>query len=517
MRSVGSEPFPTILTEQVDPTSKTRSFAPAAKASMKKWCKVFAQEQRKEEARLRKEAEDAARREENLEAARNITISEDASLPQAVVAKVHHLEALRGQRVQVSGWVHRLRRQKQLLFLVLRDGTGFLQCLLSDRLCQTVDAIQLNTEASVRVTGVLNAMAEGHTAPGGHELVADFWEQIGSAPPGGVESLMNVESDVDIQLDNRHLLLRGENQSRLVRLCGLTLKAFRDHYFKHNYVEVQPPTLVQTQVEGGSTLFKLDYFGEEAFLSQSSQLYLETCIPSVGDCFCVTRSYRAEKSRTRRHLSEYNHVEAECPFITFDQLLDRLEELVCDVTERVMALGGDLMKQVNPDFTPPKRPFKRMQYVEALDWLREHDVKKEDGTFYEFGDDIPESPERAMTDAIGEPILLIRFPADIKSFYMPRCKDDPRVTESVDVLIPGVGEIVGGSMRIWQHDELMAGFKREGINPEPYYWYIQQREFGSCPHGGYGLGFERFVTWLLGRPHIRDVCLYPRFTGRCRP
>jgi len=211
-------------------------------------------------------------------------------------------------------------------------------------------------------------------------------------------------------------------------------------------------------------------------------------------------------------------VEAECAFITFNDLLDKLEDLICDVIDKTLASpAGQLIKDLNPDFVPPKRPFRRMEYSEAIEYLKENDIKKEDGTYYEFGEDIPEMPERKMTDKINEPILLTKFPANIKSFYMQRCPEDRRLTESVDLLMPNVGEVVGGSMRMYDHEEIMEAYKTEGVDASNYYWYTDQRRFGTCPHGGYGLGLERILTWLCDRYHIRDVCLYPRFVDRCKP
>ncbi|RUS30713.1 hypothetical protein BC938DRAFT_479048 [Jimgerdemannia flammicorona] len=498
-------------------------------SALKKAKKRVEEQQKKlkkqEDQRKKQEDEEANKKQQEelrLEEAKSIVLAKDASLPNAEKIKLRDAIASRGKRVRVSGWVHRLRVQgKDMMFVVLRDGTGYLQAVLTGRLCHTYDALTLTIESTITLYGVIKELPEGKTAPDNHELIVDYYAVLHKAPGGddAFTNKLNTESDPSVMLDQRHLVIRGETASAVLRVRSQVLRAFRDHFDHKGFHEVTPPCMVQTQVEGGSTLFEFNYYGEKAYLTQSSQLYLETCLPSLGDVYCLAESYRAEKSHTRRHLSEYTHLEAEMAFITFDDLLQILEDLVCDTLDRVLSHPptAALIAQLNPTFKPPQRPFLRMSYADAIVYLKEHDIRKEDGTFYEFGEDIPEAPERAMTDQINRPIFLTRFPAEIKSFYMKRCADDRRVTESVDVLMPGVGEIVGGSMRISDIDELLAGYAREGIDPTPYYWFTDQRKYGSTEHGGFGLGVERFLAWLLDRKTVRDCCLYPRFTGRCCP
>lgn len=531
------------FTKRKEGDEEEASYKPAAKAALKKAAN-YADAQRKKagkekELAIRQQKEEEERS-KALEEAKKIVLKEDGSLPKAVkislgetrpeivklgsgerTKEVDYSSPDRGTRVRVFGRVHRERKQKDLLFVTLRDGHGYMQCVLAGQLSRTYDALTLTRETSMMITGEMWEVPPGAHAPNNRELHADYYEVLGKAP-GGEDAITNKvqeKGDAQTLLDMRHLVLRGEKASAVMIIRDAVEHAFNVKYHELGYVKLAPPALVQTQVEGGATLFELPYYNEKAYLTQSSQLYLETALPFTGNCYCIEKSFRAEKSLTRRHLSEYTHVEAELDFITFDDLLAHLEELICGVLEIVLGnprIAG-MIQDLNPGFQMPERPFKRMRYSDAIDWLREHDIPNEEGQPHNFGDDIAEAAERRMTDIINRPIFLTHFPVEIKAFYMQKDPADQRVTESVDCLMPGVGEIVGGSMRMWDYDELMGAYKREGIDPKEYYWYTDQRRYGTSPHGGYGLGLERFLAWLAKQHTVRDTCFYPRYMGRCRP
>jgi asparaginyl-tRNA synthetase len=444
----------------------------------------------KEEQLAIREKEEAEKRRLVLEEAKKVVIHDNPDLPKpvrirldvtdpAVVTLRHPDSDAPGTRVRVLGRVHRLRAQKDVIFVTLYDGYGLLQCLLTGDLVRTYDAMTLSLETSLALHGEMHVVPPTQHAPLDRELHVDYFSVIGRAASANDAISTRVAADADPQTlyDNRHLVLRGEHASAVMKVRAAALRAFRQTFHDHRLLEVTPPSMVQTQVEGGSSLFAFNYYGEQAYLTQSSQLYLETCLASLGDVFCICPSFRAEKSLTRRHLSEYLHIEAELDFITFADLLDHLESIIYRVLELILAdpTIAQYVKDLNPTWHFPARPFKRMKYADAIDWLRDHNIPNEDGNPHQFGDDIAEAAERRMTDSINQPIFLTHFPADIKAFYMKKDPADRRVTESVDVLMPGVGEIVGGSMRMDDWDELMQAYQHEHMDPAPYYWYTDQR------------------------------------------
>jgi asparaginyl-tRNA synthetase len=420
-----------------------------------------------------------------------------------------------GKEVTVRGWLHHVRRQGKLTFLVIRDSTGYIQSVIkptSGEVATTI-ASKLTRETAVIATGVVK---EDKRAPyNGLELQINNISPVIDYASPELEYEIRPDSGPQVLLNKRHLVLRGEQASNIMRFRDTVTRSFRKFFFLRDFVEVTPSTIVQTQVEGGSTLFGFKYFEQDAYLTQSSQLYLETVLPSLGNVFCVLPSFRAEKSRTRRHLTEYTHIEAEMPWFEFEDLLEFLEDMMIHVYKR--AEESTIVPKFDQKVIIPDKPFERVSYEKAIDLLREYGIKGESGTFLEFGEDLTEGPERMLVDAIGKPTFLTHFPVGMKPFYMKLNESNSEVMNAADLLIPNVGEIVGGSQREDDYELLLNRMKEEGLDPAPYYWYLDQRKYGTVPHSGFGLGLERFIQAVLNLDHIREACLYPRLINRATP
>lgn len=416
-----------------------------------------------------------------------------------------------GSKIHTFGWVYNRRNAGQVgCFINLFAHYRVLKCLHPHK----IDQKNLTRWTSLDVYGTVH---ENYTQDGAEvEFHIDWYVVRRIAPSYPV----NKDTQLFTMMEYGHLAIRIPERIFFLRARAYMLRCFREYFYQQEFTEVTPPTLVQTQVEGGSTLFKLDYFGKQAYLTQSSQLYLETVVPVAMRAYSILSSYRAEKSNTTRHLTEYTHVEAEMGDIAFDDLCQTIEDMLCYVINHfynhfwkdILALYPDY------DFFTVKRPFKRITYEGAIRFFNQSGYKKDNGLDFIMGDDIPDAAEVFLVKeyAGNMPLFLTHFETASKPFYM-RLADDPKYTESVDLLFPNIGEILGGSMRKENIYELLAGFENEGINPEPYYWYTDMALFGPCTHGGFGLGFERLLVGIMRWKNVVKGCLYPRFVTRCHP
>lgn len=418
-----------------------------------------------------------------------------------------------GRKIRTFGWVKTSRCQKKHTFIDLVSGLKTMKCFYPRKV-----EIELTRCTSMTVYGEVKENYAKSTDNSDFEFHIDHFEIFGSVAPSFP---INTESSPFTRLEYGHLALRTKERGLFLKARSCLLRIIREYYWGADHIEITPPTLVQTQVEGGSTLFKLKYFTEDAYLTQSSQLYLETVAPVTEKAFCIMPSYRAEKSSTTRHIAEYTHVEAEIVDIVFDDLMDEIERFLSNAITRFYKEMRSHILKIYPNFEfhrVPDKKFPRISYAEAIKFLNEQKYTKDDGTDFEMGDDIPDHAERFLVSKIGDglPVFLTLFPSSHKPFYAKRA-ENPEFAEAVDVLFPGIGEIVGGSMRCDNYDELLAGFKREGIDPKPYYWYTDMLRFGPSSHGGYGLGFERLLMGLMKYENVNMACLYPRFVTRCTP
>lgn len=417
------------------------------------------------------------------------------------------------ETASITGWVHRKRNMGGACFIIIRNGNMRRQIVLKRVSDDDKKFISdLSIESSVRVTG---RVVEDKRAPGGSELHVDMGDVKVYQISHPITQL-NPDSKQFNLFQNRHLVLRNDKLSSVMRLRSDLDDFIRFHMRQKGCVSVTPPTLTSQSVEGGATLFPLKFYDDTAYMTQSSQLYLESVIASLGAVYCIMPSYRAEKSTTPRHLSEFTHFEAEFPFIDLDDLIDIIEEIIMKIRMYIGSKSYDLSESFMA--YDPSRKIDRMTYKEFIDavnamGLKNPMTKKK----YMYGEDVTAAVERKFIDKYNKPLFVTRFPTSMKAFYMQPCDDNKDETESLDLLMPGVGEIVGGSMRIWDHDLLIDKMKEHGLSTDDYSWYIDQRKYGSVPHGGFGLGIERLIMWMTNQPHVKDCCLYPRYVGRLNP
>ena len=421
-----------------------------------------------------------------------------------------------GNTVILKGWIHRLRIQKQKAFIILRDDCGdVIQVICPSNICQ-----ELTIESSVEITGILKK--DPRAPEDGFEIQADkllLFNISNKDYPIG-----EYQSD-EILLDYRHLTLRTRKMINIGKIRSSILKYSRDWFYSENWMEITPPLLVKSAVEGGSTLFEVKYFGDNAYLSQSSQLYLESMIYCLGPVWSIATSFRAEKSRTIRHLAEFTHLEAEAPWINLDDLIGIQEKLIFNIIKNIKEYNAlelnFLNKKSDNKLDKISLPFERITYDHAIDILRSNDCKiheNEKTRLIQWGDDLNIESERELTKDLQNPIFVTNYPLEIKPFYVKQNCDDPKTGMAVDLLAPdGYGEISGGGIREDDLAKITQRIKESNLDPKDYQWYLDLRKYGSVPHGGFGMGIERILRWILGFDDIKDVILFPRTMSRITP
>ncbi|MBS7638875.1 MAG: asparagine--tRNA ligase [Candidatus Bathyarchaeia archaeon] len=420
-----------------------------------------------------------------------------------------------GEEVTVRGWLHNRRSSGGIHFLMVRDGTGVIQCTMKkDRVsAETFEvAKKITMESTIELTGVVR---EDNRAPGGYEIQTSDLRVIYRAEEGF--PIAKKYHGPDFLLDNRHLWIRSQKMQRILRIRARFLKAAREWLDQNGFTEFHAPTLITAACEGGATLFSVKYFDREAYLTQSWQLYAEAAIASLGKIYTIAPSFRAEKSRTRRHLTEFWHLEVEVPWCDLEGIMRIEEEMLTYILHRLVEdpiAARDLGALGRPpkDLLRIEPPFPRITYDEVVKILND------DGIRFEWGNDLGWVEEKHLTLKFDKPFFVTHYPRSAKAFYHKPDPKRPEVTLSADLLAPeGYGEITGGGQRIEDLNELLERIKENNLNPEDYKWYIDLRRYGTVPHSGFGLGVERTIAWICKLSHIRDAIAFPRLINRVYP
>ena len=417
-----------------------------------------------------------------------------------------------GEKVVVNGWLYNKRSSGKLQFPIIRDGSGYLQCVIFKKEVEEATwtaAEGVTQESTVRVIGTVRSEER---APGGVELGVETFEVMSLTHEYPITPK---EHGTAFLMDLRHLWLRSKNQHAILRVRNEVEKSIRDFFYDRDFVLIDSPILTANAAEGTSTLFETDYFGQKAYLSQSGQLYLEPAAAAFGKVYCFGPTFRAEKSKTRRHLTEFWMVEPEVAFLEFAGLQDLAEEFVEYVVGRAVERCQEELKTLERDVTKLEnvtRPFPRISYRDAIDLLETHGVEAK------FGDDFGGDEETIIANSFDKPVMISRYPAAIKAFYLQPDPEDPSLALGLDMIAPeGYGEIIGGSQRIHDHDLLLARIKEHNLPVEAFQWYLDVRKYGTFPHSGFGMGIERCVAWITGVPHLRETIPYPRMLNRIYP
>jgi asparaginyl-tRNA synthetase len=446
----------------------------------------------------------------------------------APIMRVSEISKYEGQEATVQGWVYNRTDKGKLVFLLVRDGSGFVQCVafkgdLEEGVFDQV--MRLPQESSVIITGPVRADKRAPGIPGGYELGVKQIQIIQAADADYPMSLK--DHGVDFALDNRHFWIRMQSQWAILSIRATVMAATREWLDQNGFFEMSTPILTPAAAEGTTTLFETEYFDEgKAYLAQTGQLYNEANIFAFGKVYCFGPTFRAEKSKTRRHLTEFWMLEPEIAFCDLDGLMEVEEQMIHHIAQRVLrdrqpelkSLGRDIAKleSIQP-------PFPRMSYDDAAKYLielyeKETDPEKKELLKFEWGMDFGAPHETELTKLYNQPLFVYGYPSAVKAFYMEPWPGRPEVCKSVDLLAPeGYGEICGGSERMSDHDALLARIRKEGLPEEAFKWYLELRKFGSVPHSGFGMGVERVTAWMCGIEHIREAIAFPRTIKRVYP
>jgi asparaginyl-tRNA synthetase len=426
-----------------------------------------------------------------------------------------------GQTVTIRGWLYNLRESGKLLFPQFRDGSGLIQGVVPKNAVspEVFEAIKgLTQESSVIVEGKVRV---DKRAPSGFELDVSGVQVVQRVSESDPYPISPKEHGVEFLMEHRHLWVRSQRQASILRVRAEIIKAARDFFDEHGFTLTDPPILTPAACEGTSTLFPVNYFEEQAFLTQSGQLYIEATAMALGKVYSFGPTFRAEKSKTRRHLTEFWMVEPEVAYAELDDLMDLAEGLISFIVKRCLERRRSDLQIIGRDVTKLEKvevPFPRITYDDAVKMLQEAHAKGALENKFEWGGDLGSPDETYISSQFEKPVMVHRYPAKVKAFYMEPDPQRPDLALCVDVLAPeGHGEIIGGSQRMASYDLLVQRIHEHGLPEEAFKWYLDLRKFGSVPHGGFGMGIERVVGWICGLEHVRETIPFPRMLNRLYP